>query len=181
MLHYLFRFFRIALMVTPVYLLLRRPWRHSGKREIVLALWTIFQAALLVLALEGNWSTPAAMLRSALTRLKTGDSINLVPFRTISRFFRYTSREDFLVNILGNILLFLPWGFGLPFLWRSCRKPVRLLPLCLLPTLFIEFTQLFIGRHVDVDDLLLNFTGALLGAGCWFLLRRRIPVPKQTG
>jgi len=40
-------------------------------------------------------------------------------------------------------------------------------------TLFIEVTQLFcIGRHTDVDDLILNTSGVALGAGIVFLIQR---------
>ena len=45
---------------------------------------------------------------------------------------------------------------------------------------FIESCQLFIGRNVDVDDLILNFTGGCLGAGIYRLLKRGIDIVRVT-
>lgn len=173
--HYLIRLFRIALAFVPLYVLLRRPWRYSPRRELVLGAFSLFMTALLILALEGDYSTPFQMYREAHRRLISGESINLTPFYTISSFFRYTSTDVFLLNIGGNVLMFVPWGFGLMLLWKDCRRPLKLLALCLLPTLTIELMQLFIGRHVDVDDLILNFAGSLLGALLWRLLSKKHP------
>ena len=44
--------------------------------------------------------------------------------------------------------------------------------MCLGLTCLIEFTQLFIGRTVDVDDLILNFVGSMCGAGLWWAFSR---------
>ena len=42
-------------------------------------------------------------------------------------------------------------------------------------TLFIECCQLCVGRAFDVDDLLLNTLGAMLGYGLWLLLQKLAP------
>ena len=175
MLGYLNRFLLIALTITPVYILLRRPWRYSFRREVVLGCFVLFMAAFLVLALEGDYGPPVQMLQEARRRIRCKDSINLTPFHTISSFFHYMPTDDFLVNIGGNVVMFVPWGFGLVLLWKRFRKPLWLTTLCLLLTVSIEFIQLFVGRHVDVDDLILNFTGGLLGALLWLLLKKRFP------
>jgi len=47
--------------------------------------------------------------------------------------------------------------------------------LSFLLTAFIETSQLFIGRSVDVDDLILNFIGGFAGALLYFALRKRFP------
>lgn len=51
----------------------------------------------------------------------------------------------------------------------------RIVPMALGITLFIEASQLFIGRSVDVDDLLLNFAGGCIGAAVYFVLCRWCP------
>lgn len=64
-----------------------------------------------------------------------------------------------------NILLFLPLGIAAPLLWREfCRLPQMLL-LGFGVSLFIETMQLLTFRVTDVDDLLMNTLGALLGWG----------------
>ncbi len=138
--------------------------------------FVLFMAGLLVLALEGEYASPGVMLSRAQRRWATGEQINLIPFYTIRTFFRHTPRSVFLVNIVGNLVMFIPWGFGLVLLWQKNRRLWRLVLLALMLTVLIETVQLFIGRHVDVDDLMLNFAGTLLGAGLWAVLRRLLPV-----
>ena len=45
----------------------------------------------------------------------------------------------------------------------------------LLLPIFIEACQLFIGRSVDVDDVILNFAGGCIGAALYFVLRKAVP------
>lgn len=118
---------------------------------------------------------PVGMVQEAGRRLSTGEKINLVPFRTIGGFFRHFRTEAFLINIIGNIVMFVPWGFGTVLLWKKAQKGAAVVCNALALPLFIETAQLFIGRSVDVDDVILNFAGACLGAGIYFLIRRKFP------
>lgn len=163
-------------LALPFWLLVRRPWRHWNRREAALMVFALFMVGLLALALEGEYGPPGLMLGWARARWAGREQINLVPFYTIRTFFRHTPTKVFLVNIVGNLVMFMPWGFGLVLLWKKNRGFWRLCLLAFLLTACIETVQLFIGRHVDVDDLLLNFAGALLGAGTWAVLRRWLPV-----
>lgn len=164
----------ICLCAAPVWLILRKPWRGFLPREIVLGAFAIFMAGMLCMALEGKWASPDAMLRDCLDRIRTGRDIFLRPFRLIAPQLR-TLDEDALTQLLGNTLLFAPWGFCLPLLWRRFRIPLRMIGLSLALPLFIECTQLFIGRVVEVDDVLLNFAGALCGAGLWWCVHKLVP------
>lgn len=175
MIPYLLRLLRVMTLAAPVYLFLRRPWCRPGRREVAMALFSLFVVGLLVLALDGEYTSPRQMLQAARARLADGQYMNLRPFYTIRSFFKYTAPDDFLVNIVGNVVMFLPWGFGLPLLWERNRRPWRVCLLCFLLTALIETAQLFIGRHFDVDDMLLNFLGGVAGAGLWWLLQRRFP------
>lgn len=90
---------------------------------------------------------------------------NYVPFKEI---FRYEiGSRLFIKNIIGNILLFLPYGyFAADYL-----KSKKALPICFLTMLVsitIEFVQLNIGRTFDIDDVILNTCGGLFG---YFLYR----------
>jgi len=173
MLHYIFRFFIVISILFPFYLLFRRPWKKDRKRECILCAFNLFTLGLLILALEGNYQNPMQMAKDAKWRLSSGYAINLAPFHTINSFFRHFIPGVFMVNIVGNIVMFIPWGFGLPLLWKKRQSAFSMILFSALLPLFIETTQLFIGRSVDVDDLILNFTGGLIGGFCYHLLRRK--------
>ena len=141
--------------------------------EVAMAFFILFHIGLLALALEGEYGSPAQMADRAAERIMTGIGINLVPFRTITSFFVHFNMDIFLVNIVGNIIMFMPWGFGIVLLWKRNRHIGSVMGYSLLLPLFIETSQLFIGRSVDVDDLILNFAGGCLGASIYFLLKRK--------
>ena len=168
----LIQFALICLCVLPVWLLVRKPWKRRPAREIAMCLFVAYIAALLVMALEGNWASPAAMLASARERLSTGEGLRLTPFETIRLQLSSINTDESRTQLLGNTLLFLPWGFFLPLLWKRFRRFFPIAGMCLGLTCFIESTQLFIGRTVDVDDLLLNFCGSMAGTGLWWLIHR---------
>lgn len=166
----------VALIALAVWLLLRRPWkRRPLPREIVLGLFVPFMAALLYLALDGKWADPASMFKSAWTRLHTGEKLRLTPFHTITGQLGTLHKFTSVTQLLGNTLLFVPWGFCLPLLWERFRRPLRMVGMSLLLTCAIECTQLFIDRYFEVDDILLNFAGSMLGAVLWRLVHRRWP------
>lgn len=87
-------------------------------------------------------------------------SSNFIPFHEI---FRYeVGSRLFVKNILGNILLFLPYGYFVTSLVNN-RKfwPTALLTIIISIT--IEIVQLNIGRTFDIDDVILNTCGGVLG------------------
>ena len=140
-----------------------------------MAVFVLFMMGLLPLAFKGEYDTPGVMLRRAYVRLRAGTGINWVPFRSIMSYFKYYDRSSFMVNFWGNILMFMPWGFGLVLLWEQKQRICSVIFHSLALTVFIETVQLFIGRSVDVDDLILNFSGSLLGALLYFVLRKMFP------
>ncbi len=97
--------------------------------------------------------------------------VNLRPFFTISSYFARGNGELFLINILGNIGIFVPLGFFPPLLWKRWRKWYRTALLGLGVSAAVECLQIFTFRSVDVDDVILNTLGALLGYACFALLR----------
>lgn len=172
---YFLTFFQAVALAAPIYLLMRRPWNKPAGREWAMAFFFLFMTGLMVLALSGDYLPPAQLFSRAAERLKTMEDINLKPFRTIRQFFYNTPRQSFLINIVGNIVMFIPWGFCLPLLWKKNQRVGRLILWSFFLTLGIETIQLFIARHVDVDDLLLNFLGGLLGGLLWLIFRAVLP------
>jgi glycopeptide antibiotics resistance protein len=92
---------------------------------------------------------------------------NLVLFKEIKRFIEYRQQlglESFLVNILGNVLAFTPFGFMLPLLNIRYRKFFVITFLSILFSLFVETIQLFFKVGIfDVDDIFLNTIGGISG------------------
>ncbi len=85
---------------------------------------------------------------------------NLIPFKEM---FRYEfGTRPFIKNILGNILLFMPYGIAIGYYTRTKKIRYSLL-LGLILSLAIETTQFLIGRVFDVDDIILNLVGCVLG------------------
>lgn len=96
-------------------------------------------------------------------------SVNLIPFKTIEGYItalRLGNINSSIVyqNIFGNLVLFLPMGILLPAIFGKFRKAYITLPLILLTIACAEFLQLIFGLgSLDIDDLILNFAGAVVG------------------
>jgi glycopeptide antibiotics resistance protein len=90
---------------------------------------------------------------------------NLEPFSTIRLFSsRRVSTEYSYKNIGGNIIGFIPLGIFLPLLFSFLKRFARLTGVIFLISLLFETTQLVAGIGVfDVDDLILNTAGGMLG------------------
>ncbi len=92
---------------------------------------------------------------------------NFIPFKEIMRY-SITSRL-FLKNVIGNMVMFLPFGFFISYYLEN-KKPYLTIILTLIASIAIESVQMAIGRVFDVDDIILNLCGGLLGYGLCYLL-----------
>lgn len=76
--------------------------------------------------------------------------------------FRYKIGSNlFIQNIVGNILLFIPFGMFLNSYFKV--KKWHLIIITILYSFSIELTQILIGRVFDIDDIILNLLGSLIG------------------
>lgn len=82
--------------------------------------------------------------------------INLVPFHNGIHF-----------SMILNIVMFMPLGFLLPLIWKNYQSLFRTALTGLGFSFGIEFCQLFNRRVSDVEDLLMNMLGTMLGWGIW--------------
>ncbi|MYZ06649.1 VanZ family protein [Streptomyces sp. SID2999] len=98
---------------------------------------------------------------------------NMRPGNSLKAYFDYGTVRDTLKQIGGNVLLGVPFGVLVPVLAPRARGILQVLFLTALVMLMVELTQgaLITGRAFDIDDVILNTTGALLG---WLLLGRRL-------
>lgn len=96
-------------------------------------------------------------------------SNNFIPFREM---FRYNiGSRLFVKNVLGNALMFLPYGFFISYYLKN-KKPWLTLVLTLIASFSIELVQMVIGRVFDIDDILLNLLGGYLGYLLYYWLGR---------
>lgn len=94
---------------------------------------------------------------------------NFIPFREILRY--NIGSRLFIKNVLGNMLLFLPFGFFTSYLLDN-KRPLLTVVLTLVASLSIEVVQLMIGRVFDVDDIILNVLGGTFGFYLYNILDR---------
>lgn len=78
-------------------------------------------------------------------------------------------------NIFGNILMFGPLGLLLPLLWKCFRKFSKTVLFGFLVSFAIECSQLFLARGTDIDDLILNTIGTMLGYLTFVIFHKLFP------
>lgn len=117
---------------------------------LVLALWLIGG---LVLTLQPAHPLPGQVVHD-----------NLVPFRTLSIYLSNLGSWFWMRNLLGNLALLLPLGLLGPIALPTLDRWWRIALLALLVSTAIELIQLAVpDRSADIDDVIVNVAGALLG------------------
>lgn len=90
-------------------------------------------------------------------------SSNLVPFTTMASYFPIRSLSS-LINIVGNIAVFVPFGVLIPLAFQIRFR--KMLAYFLTGLFVLEMTQLISRRgSLDVDDFILNSVGVTMGYG----------------
>lgn len=117
-------------------------------------------------------------------RVSGSGALNLAPFRTIAHFLRVGGWE-LVVNVFGNLAALVPLGFLVPILRASRTSLGHVAIMGAALSGAIETLQYFSGRRVgDVDDVLLNTLGAVLGYAIFRGLQRVttfLAAPSATG
>ena len=116
---------------------------------------------------------------------------NWIPWKTVGNYWDVLVRPEYyiakwesasvyryqaavaVINILGNIAMFVPYGVFLPAMWQKLRKAWKVFLAGTLSILAVEACQLLTLRgRFDIDDVLLNMIGIMLGYGLWRLTHR---------
>lgn len=97
-----------------------------------------------------------------------GGGTNLTPFKEIFRYELMSSA--FIKQVLGNIVLFVPLGYFVSY-YCKIKGIVGITIVSLLSSVTIEIVQYFIGRSVDIDDVILNVIGGIIGFLLYKLLK----------
>lgn len=157
-------FFLLSLIIfIPLrYIVLKRNDRKIILyNESICILWIIYMESLLY-----------------LTTFPSGDvnrsdwvSVNLIPFNTIKDYLFLLFHGNVsvaFINLIGNIIVFIPIGILL-VLWNGKITFKKMVMIGFIVSLVIELTQLILShlnilaRSFDVDDLLLNTSGVIIG------------------
>ena len=168
-----------GLLGAAILFFILRPWRlkrlaglelsSSRMREGALLLFWLFCGGMAMLTLTPYWFDWLALIRG-LRPIHP-------PFFTLGRieldggFRDFGSQNSFLrvwalYILLGNIVMFMPFGFFTALLWRGFTWR-RALAVGAAVTLSVESWQLVVGRAFDVSDIVLNTLGVLCGYWAW--------------
>lgn len=94
---------------------------------------------------------------------------NLIPFKGLSDGFKTNYFIIPIIQLIKNVILFIPLGFLMPLIYSEI-KIKKIILIGFLTSLSIEITQFLLGqiigynyRSFDIDDLITNTTGTILG------------------
>ena len=105
------------------------------------------------------------------------DTARILPFRLnfvpLVYLFDYPTMGEILINIIGNTTMFIPIGIIWPLVFRDLNSHGKIIAAGVGFSLCIEILQLpFFDRVSDVDDLILNTLGFLIGYGIYLLIKK---------
>lgn len=105
--------------------------------------------------------------------------VNLIPFRSTIEIFKHSSLGTALIQTAGNVLLFMPLGFLLPVISDRFKRFTNCLICILCVSACTELIQLLINlitgvqnRVTDIDDVILNTAGGLIGYVIYLFFNR---------
>lgn len=158
---YILDMFPYMLITIPIFLLIRfiinRNKKINIKREILLLIFYLFLVGLLSQAVIPKYD-------SNMNLIVSKKRYNFIPLRIVyDTVIEYKKGNIYylIISLIGNIVMFIPIGFFIKLLWNCSDKKVVIHGFFI--SLFIEFTQIFIGRETDIDDLILNTLGTFIG------------------
>lgn len=141
---------------------------RGGKQFLLHLLFVVYVAAMIWLLFGQRWGTEIYSENKA-------SAINLTPFATLKMYWRILQNSKdvgllrhAVINLVGNVVMFIPLGFFAPWLLKRMRKffPAMLFLLCLIVTVEVVQYFTFLGT-CDIDDLILNMAGVLIGWIFW--------------
>lgn len=114
-------------------------------------------------------------------RITTLRSVNMIPFRTIGQFLVQGAMDSgqLMENIGGNIIIFIPMGLFVAFTARRWSFWGQIAVVLGVSLLFEISQYVFALGSSDIDDILLNITGGVLGIGLYLWLENRARTPRK--
>ncbi|CAL9351941.1 MULTISPECIES: VanZ family protein [Streptomyces] len=152
------------------------PARDTPREEPAAPRSPLVRALVMVVALAATVLFAVVLARLTLTPSYASEALthsNLRPGDSIRNYLNQPAFRDTVKQLGGNIALGVPFGVLLPVAWPRARGLLRVVLLTTAVMVVVELVQGAVvpGRAFDIDDVILNTTGALLG---YLLLGRRI-------
>lgn len=165
-LEYFKNIFIIMIILMPIYFIIRykilkiKP--TNKKREILLVVFILYMIALTLQIVTPKFIIDMNGIHIIHQDL---DNINIIPFYIFVDFYNECIKKGeynyLFINIFGNILLFIPIGFLLPYLFNIKYKRVMLYGIMF--SFIVEIIQIWLPRVTDIDDIILNNIGVYIG------------------
>lgn len=150
-------FLGVCILYSPVYFILRKKKIAFMRQFSCLLLgFSIFIILTMTILIGGINFNPQYNL------------INFVPFKFLIETYDM-GYKAMISQVVANIIMFVPVGLLLPIVLKKCRVLKYTCLYSLLFTFSIEFVQYFIGRSCDIDDIIMNLIGSVLGYGIYKL------------
>ena len=139
-----------AVFIIPIWCIYNKLLFRSWKITILYIIFGFYLTAVLALVGFPN-----------IISLKVELTVNIIPFIYMINDFS---------NACLNVLLFVNFGFFLQVLWKEFRNAKKVFIAGFAMTSFIEIAQIFTGRATDIDDIITNIAGTLVGylIAYWF-------------
>ena len=132
-----------AVILIPFFVVLDKVRFHNTKKSVLYFIFAVYLSAVYLFV---------GMPTLQFIRLEL--SITLIPFLPMIADFK---------NTILNIILFIPLGIMLPFLWKKFNTLRATLFFCFSMSLAIELLQILTYRATDINDIIANTAGAVLG------------------
>lgn len=167
----------MLMLIVPIWILIRifiniKNKNFSFKREFILSIFFIYILLLIsktffpfTIRSENYWSRRAINLTPAIETIKMFND-------AFSGGRNYLIKHAF-INVLGNLILLAPLSFFIALLRKKFRSFKHNILFCFIVSFSIEFLQFFTDmRTTDIDDLILNTLGAIIGFYIFKLLEK---------
>ncbi len=161
----------------------------SFKEELILGVFVLYLIGLASQTIVPNWNagivTDTGEPFFDIYFTNELSHVNMLPFHTLYEYFFQTNtnvdewNSVSLLNLTANVMLFLPLGFFVAFIWRKYHSIKKIIILGLSVTCLVEFIQYFIGRSSDIDDVLLNTFGTVIGYVLLLMIQYLISKPAK--
>ncbi|MDE6314323.1 MAG: VanZ family protein [Lachnospiraceae bacterium] len=152
----------LCLLYSPAYFILRKKIPFSRQ-----AAYLLFTACIITILSATVFDSIIFSLMDRNGILTDRHSLNLIPFQCFMEIWLMGQQKQF-TQTLANILMFVPLGFIFPIAFTKAQKLWKSTLCMALFSFLIEFIQYFIGRSADIDDLMLNTFGGMLGYGVFY-------------
>ena len=151
--------------------------RNPSSTPLWRFLFVVYAAMLLWLLFDRSFDWVEGLsYREQLSR-----NISLTPFLTIGNYWKVVCRREYdslffhcVINLAGNVVLFIPIGYFLPRLWMKMRNFFVFFFTCTLSICLVETLQLLtLLGSMDIDDLILNLGGMIFGYLLFMIFKKQ--------